>query len=245
MDTTTTWLITGASRGLGLGLTRSLSASPSNIVIATCRNPASASELNALQADVRGRGQDNLRIVQLDVNDEASIRASVAAVERTLEGRGLDVLYNNAGIVSTAYLDGAFDCDYGHMMAILKTNVVAPALLGKAYLLLLDLGTRKTIVNVSSARGSIGGCLDVRNAVYSLSKSALNMLSHKQAIERPDLIVISLCPGHVQTDLGESGGAKAPLTVEESVAGQLHLVQGLTHEQSGRFWQYNGKDLLW
>ncbi|EPS99526.1 NAD-binding protein [Fomitopsis schrenkii] len=163
----TTWLITGASRGLGLGLTRSLSASPSNIVIATCRNLEYASELNALQVDVRGGGQDNLHIVQLDVSDEASTRASVAAVERALGGTGPR---------RAAYLDGAFDCDYGHMMAILKTNVVAPALLGKAYLPLLDLGTRKTIVNVSSARGSIGGCFDARNAVYSLSKSALNML---------------------------------------------------------------------
>lgn len=84
-----------ASRGLGLGLASELSATKSNLVIATCRNPSSASELNSLRA----QGRDNLHIVQLDVSDEASIRASVAAVERVLAGRGLDVLYNNAGIV--------------------------------------------------------------------------------------------------------------------------------------------------
>lgn len=49
---------------------------------------------------MRGSGQDNLHIIQLDVSDEASIRGSVAAVELVLGGRGLDVLYNNAGIVS-------------------------------------------------------------------------------------------------------------------------------------------------
>lgn len=75
-----------------------------------------------------------------------------------------------------AYFETAFNCDYAHMMAILKTNVVAPALLGKAYLSLLERGARKTIVNVSSRAGSIGLCFDARNAVYSLSKSALNML---------------------------------------------------------------------
>ena len=89
-----------ASRGLGLGLARQLSASTSNLVIATCRNPSSATELLSLQADGRAQGRDSLHIVQLDVGDEASIRASVAAVERVLGGRGLDVLYNNAGIVS-------------------------------------------------------------------------------------------------------------------------------------------------
>lgn len=89
-----------ASRGLGLGLARQLSTSASNLVVATCRNPSSATELHSLQADGRAQGRDNLHVVQLDVGDEASIRASVAAVERVLGGRGLDVLYNNAGIVS-------------------------------------------------------------------------------------------------------------------------------------------------
>ena len=50
---------------------------------------------------MRAQGRDNLQIVQLDVSNEASIRASVSAVEHILQGRGLDVLYNNAGIVSS------------------------------------------------------------------------------------------------------------------------------------------------
>ena len=73
-------------------------------------------------------------------------------------------------------MEGAFEVEYDHIMSVLKTNVVAPALLGKVYLPLLERGTRKTIVNVSSLLGSIGGCFDEKNAVYSLSKTALNML---------------------------------------------------------------------
>ena len=73
-------------------------------------------------------------------------------------------------------MEGAFEVDYENIVSTLKTNVVAPALLAKVYLPLIERGTRKTIVNVSSLRGSIGGCFDEKNAVYSLSKSALNML---------------------------------------------------------------------
>ncbi|EPS99537.1 hypothetical protein FOMPIDRAFT_1124419 [Fomitopsis schrenkii] len=125
-------------------------------------------------------------------------------------------------------------------------DLLGPRVLGKAYLPLLERGTRKTIVNVRSHAGSIGRCIDARNAVYSLSKLAVNMLSHKQAIERPDLIVISLCPGHAQTGAYiKTGRANPPLTVEESVAGQLRVVEALTREHSGRFWQYDEKELLW
>lgn len=91
-----------ASRGLGLELVRQLTASASNLVIATARNPSTAPQLRALQEEVLPR--NNLHVIQLDANDEESMRASVAQVQQILGDRGLDVLYNNAGVVSTPHL---------------------------------------------------------------------------------------------------------------------------------------------
>ena len=93
---TTVWLITGANRGLGLELTTQLlAASPTNEVIATCRNPDSASDLHKLHETAKGR----VHVVPLDVSDEQSMRDSVRHVQDILGERGLDYLYNNAAIV--------------------------------------------------------------------------------------------------------------------------------------------------
>ncbi|KAI0724952.1 NAD-P-binding protein [Fomitopsis betulina] len=235
---TITWLVTGASRGLGLELVRQLTASETNIVIAAARNISTAPQLSALQAD-----RSNLHIVQLDVNDEKSLRESVAQVEQILGERGLDVLYNNAGIIS---LEDVFGLEYASLQNILQTNLIAPAFLGKLYLPLLERGTRKTIVNVSSSVGSIGESIAVNfpptYPSYALTKTALNMLTHKQALARPDLIVISLCPGHCKTDMS---GPAAKLEPSESVEGQLRVVEGLKPEHSGHFWRYNGEEVVW
>ena len=59
---------------------------------------------------------------------------------------------------------------------MLKTNVAAPALLAALFLPLLEKGTKKTIVNVSSAMGSLAHCQGSAMSMYCVSKAALNML---------------------------------------------------------------------
>ncbi len=88
-----------ASRGIGLELTRQLLTNPSNIVVATCRNPPGANDLSALKDSAKG----TLHIAQIDVSDEDSIRNSVKAVEALLGAdASIDYLYNNAAIVRRA-----------------------------------------------------------------------------------------------------------------------------------------------
>lgn len=84
-----------APRGLGLELVRQLVAALNNFAIAAVRNPDTATQLKALKP----AAGSELHLVQLDVSDEASIRASVGKAEAVLAGRGLDYLWNNAGIV--------------------------------------------------------------------------------------------------------------------------------------------------
>jgi NAD(P)-dependent dehydrogenase (short-subunit alcohol dehydrogenase family) len=90
-----TYLITGASRGLGLEFTRQLSSRPISEVskvFATARGDAPS--LKELSKNSSGR----VVVIKLDSTDEATIKAAAAEVEARLDGKGLDVLINNAGI---------------------------------------------------------------------------------------------------------------------------------------------------
>lgn len=84
------------SRGIGLQFVKQLSASPKNIVIASCRKPDTASDLKALQISAKGK----LHIVELEVTNETSIKAAAAKTSEILGGKGLDYLLNNAAVVS-------------------------------------------------------------------------------------------------------------------------------------------------
>ncbi|OCH85488.1 C-factor [Obba rivulosa] len=237
MSQTYTWLVTGTSRGIGLELVRQLLTDPSNIIIATCRNPTGATALKSLKNGAKGE----LHVVQLDITDEDSVRNSVTAVEQILGHSGLDYLVNNAAVSNG--LDTAFDFSLDAFKRILPSNIVGPALMSQTYLPLLLKGNRKVLVNVSSGLGSL--TLNIGKAeyaTYSVTKAALNMLTFKQAQARPEIIAITLCPGWVKTEMGTQD---APLEVHESVAGIIKVVTSLQPEDSGRYWRYNGEEIPW
>ncbi|OSX61329.1 hypothetical protein POSPLADRAFT_1074902 [Postia placenta MAD-698-R-SB12] len=236
MTESTTWLISGTSRGIGLELVRQLVASPSNLVIATCRKPDGASALKALKGSAKG----SLHIVSLDTGNEASIRASVKEVDKILAGRGLDYLYNNAAI--TEGNDSAFEFSYKGLLETLQVNVAGPALMAQVYLPYLERGRRKVIVNTTSGLASIGLDFGAKNATYSVSKTALNMLTYKQAKARPDLIAYVIDPGWVKTDMG---GPDAMMEANETVAKQIELAKMVTPKDSGKFYRHDGEQVVW
>lgn len=110
-----TFLVTGASRGLGLALVRELTSLPASEVsqvIASARGDAPA--LDKLAQTSSGR----VVTVKLDVTDQASIKKAAAEVETKLGGKGLDVLINNAGICQYAF-EGTKS-----MSAFLRPNIL-------------------------------------------------------------------------------------------------------------------------
>ena len=91
-----TYLITGSSRGLGLSLVSRLATLPTTdvgTIIATSRHDNSP-RLRDLVHSSSGR----VRFVPMDVTDSQSVREAVRSVEERLQGRGVDVLVNNAGV---------------------------------------------------------------------------------------------------------------------------------------------------
>ncbi|GMS92128.1 hypothetical protein PENTCL1PPCAC_14303, partial [Pristionchus entomophagus] len=169
-------LVTGANRGIDLGLTRHLISDPSvAIVIATARNVESATELNNLKSP-------KLHIVKLEVVNENSIAYAVAKVSKIVGDKGLDVLINNAGISYYTPLHG--DLPKSKMMEIFEVNSVSPMLIANKFYPLLKMASSKKgsaqIEMISSCLGSIRNSKsvpkDMHIAAYGMSKVCTSSL---------------------------------------------------------------------
>jgi NAD(P)-dependent dehydrogenase (short-subunit alcohol dehydrogenase family) len=222
-----TWLVTGANRGIGLGLARALGAR-GDAVIAGVRDPASAGALRALGARVE--------VVPLDVADARSVAAAAAAVG----GRPIDVLVNNAGVYGPKR-QGAFDLDPDAFLATLAVNSVGPFRVLQAFR--RNLGRGAKVVTISSTMGSFerGGA---GYAAYRASKAAVNRAVAATAGELAGHGIVSVVmhPGWVRTDMG---GAGADLSVEESATGILRTIDGLGAADAGRFFEWDGRRAPW
>lgn len=223
-------LITGANRGIGFELTRLL-IEDGRRVIATCRDPESASDLNALNAS-------NLHIHQLEVTSTKSIEA----LKRALSGGQIDVLINNAGEMGSKR-QRIDDMNIDAWRHTFDVNTIAPFQVSMALLDNLKLSLRPRIISVSSQMGALSR-ISSGALAYQSSKAALNKVMQVMAkdLESENIIVCSMHPGWVQTDMG---GPSADISVNESAAGMISFFDNLTSEQSGRFWKWNGEEHAW
>ncbi|MFN7136944.1 MAG: SDR family oxidoreductase [Thermomonas sp.] len=230
-----TVLVTGANRGLGLEFTRQLLAR-GDAVIATCRQPAQATALQALGAAHPGR----LRVLALDVASEAARAQFTAALEHTLAGAALDLLVNNAGVLHSGERFG--QVTQAALEESLRTNAIGPFLLVQA--LTAHLRDGATIANLTSQLGSIARVTRFGTPSYCAGKAAQNMLGVQlaQALAPRGIVVLQLHPGWVQTDMG---GPQAPLAAGEAVAGLLQVIDRATPVQSGGFLDWRGEPLPW
>lgn len=224
-----TLLITGANRGIGLELTKRYTADGWT-VIATCREPQSATALKA----IRG-----ITVEALDVTDYAA----VDKLAQTYGGTAIDLLLNNAGIYGNR--DGALKVtDFDTYLEVLRVNSVAPMKLALAFLphLQATKGGAK-IATISSRMGSIeqsgGG-----SYAYRASKAAINAGMHNLALDlkSSDIACITLHPGWVKTDMG---GAGADIDVATSAAGLKKVIDGLAIKDTGKFYNYDGGEIPW
>ena len=236
-----TVLITGANRGLGLGLARSFAADGWQ-VLACCRRPEQAADLDALHAAHPGA----VSLHRLDVADHDQVDALAA----DLAGRSIDVLVNNAGTIGPRdpgheNLHKQFfgSLDYAAWMDVFRVNAFGPVKLAEALLPNLLAGDQKKIVNLSSTIGSLVE-EDIPVFAYSTSKTALNKAMRLLAVQlREQGIAVGIfCPGHVKTDLGGEG---AVLEIDESIAGLRRIIDELNLERSGEYRRYNGEQIAW
>ncbi len=223
----TTIMITGASRGLGLEFARQFYSEECR-VIATCRNPKKANELNSI---------GDIDVHSLDVTDDKS----VANLADKLRGENIDILINNAGVIG--HRDGFGRLDYDIWAETMDTNVFGPMRVAEAFRDNVMNSEKKQMIFITSRMGSITEA--VPNAyVYRSSKAALNMAVKCLSVEleQQGLIAVLFHPGHVQTDMG---GQAAPVTPQKSIEGMKNQIVALTHDDNGRFLSYDGHQIPW
>jgi NAD(P)-dependent dehydrogenase (short-subunit alcohol dehydrogenase family) len=227
-------LITGANRGLGLEFARQYLADGWQ-VYAACRDPSSASELRRL-ADA---SDHNLRILTLDVTNPASVKA--AAVK--LDGQAIDLLLNNAGIGGPRG-QTIGNIDYEAWANVLDANTMGPMRVSEAFVDHVARSERKLIVTLTSGMGSLADNTSGGSIAYRSSKAAVNMvmrsLAHDLAPFGITCVVVN--PGWVRTDMG---GPHATLTPTESVMMLRRLIETLGPAQSGKFFNYDGREYPW
>lgn len=237
-------LITGAGRGLGYEFTRQCLIRGDK-VFAGVRRPEESPALQELAA----KYSQLLRLVRLDVSDQASIEVSWETVREQTDG--LDLLINNAGVnsMSKDSVEPASHLQLGRldperMLDMFHINAIAPLMMVQRYLDLLKAGQEPRLVNISSWLGSLTIKTQGGNYSYCASKTALNMLTRCLAFDvlQMGIVAVMVNPGWVQTDMG---GARAALTPEQSVHGLLRVIDGLTPSDAGRFIQWNGTEHPW
>ncbi len=232
-------LITGANRGIGFELVRQYVADGDVRVFAACRHPDRAEQLNALTK----HHAEQVRMLQLDINDSASIDAAVKTLEA--EVAGLDLLINNAGIFPKGEHQsrnlGALSAD--DLAEVIMTNSVGPLMVTQACRHLLKKGNQPRVVMISSAMGSLGAASGGSYA-YRMSKAAMNMAARVLAQDSAmsGIVTVTTHPGWVQTDMG---GSAAALTVQESASGLKKLISGLTPADQGKFYRWDGLEHIW
>ena len=221
-------LIVGASRGIGLEFAKQY-AQAGWQVHATYRTPASELENIA-----------DIKTYKLEVTSEERIKQTQAALGDT----PIDLLIINAGIY------GQSDAYFGHTDKQLwsnafEVNTIAPMKIAEAFVENVAASDKKIIAALSSKMGSMADNGSGGSYVYRSSKAALNAVMKSMSIDLADeygINVVVLHPGWVITDMT---GTNALITTEESVKGMMSLMEDLSVQDRGKFFDYKGNEILW
>jgi NAD(P)-dependent dehydrogenase (short-subunit alcohol dehydrogenase family) len=209
-----TAIVTGASRGLGLALSRALVRGGWKLVI----DARGAADLERVARELGQLG--DVTALPGDVSDPMHRRALVEAA-----GGRIDLLVNNASALGPSPQPSLALYPYSELERVYRVNVLAPLAVIQLALPHIPEGGR--IVNVTSDAGvepypGWGG--------YGSSKAALEQLSAVLGAEQPELRVYAVDPGDMRTQMqqeafpGEDISDRPP--PEESVPGILALVEG-------------------
>jgi NAD(P)-dependent dehydrogenase (short-subunit alcohol dehydrogenase family) len=226
-------LVTGANRGIGLELVRQLAQRGFTTVLGS-----RDLEKGRAAADLLGADGIQVEARRLDVADADSARQLAAELDND-HGR-LDVLVNNAAVLYDTWQRGV-DADLDLVHEALETNLFGAWRTTQACLPLLRRSSHGRIVNVSSGAGSLSS-MGAGTPAYSVSKAALNALTRILAAElRSDRILVnSVCPGWVATDMGGPGGRP----VEDGAASVIWAVLLPDDGPTGGFFRH-GRRVDW
>jgi NAD(P)-dependent dehydrogenase (short-subunit alcohol dehydrogenase family) len=221
-----TAVVTGANRGIGLEVGRQLAADGFDVILGSRDLHKGVRAAEGLGPKVEAR--------QLDVADPDSVAAFAEGIE------GLDVLVNNAAGYYDTWQSGV-DADLDEVRDAFETNVLGAWRVTQACLPLLRRSPSARIVNVSSGGGQLSD-MGGATPAYRVTKTALNALTRILASElrSEGILVNSVCPGWVATDMGGPGGRP----VEQGAASVIWAVRLPDDGPTGGFFR-DGRRLDW
>jgi NAD(P)-dependent dehydrogenase (short-subunit alcohol dehydrogenase family) len=232
-----TVLITGANRGLGLGLARVYLDSDWKVIAV---NRGSSPVLEKLI----GGG---LEIHLCDLTDDSQL----ADLAESLAGQTIDVLINNAGrmarsgfVASEDSVQGFGNFNRSMWHDVFDINVFTAMSMAELFVDNLARSERGRIITISSMLGSME--LNTRGGLYAYraSKAGVNAIMKSMSFDLADrgIIAITQHPGWVRTDMGGSG---ADIDIQTSAIGIKQVIDSLTPEDSGKFFSYDGSEMPW
>jgi NAD(P)-dependent dehydrogenase (short-subunit alcohol dehydrogenase family) len=227
-------LITGASRGLGFEFASQYAAEGWR-VFAACRNPATATKLQHLAQDKGGI----LKVIAMDVTNAESVREAAGQ----LKDDAIDVLINSAGIAGPPG-QRAGNIDYESWAHVFAVNTMGPMRVLESFSDRVARSERRLVVTITSGMGSLADNTSGGSIAYRSSKAAVNMVMRSSAIDLAPrgITCVLLNPGWVRTDMG---GPKAPLSPQESVSAMRRRIETFGPNQSGKFYNYDGREYPW
>lgn len=219
-----TYLITGTNRGIGLEYCRQLQ-SQGHEVIAVCRSPSE---------DLQNLG------VKIESDVDLTDTQAVQKLVQKLDGKQIDVLINNAGIVERISLD---NLDLDSIRRQFEINAIAPLNFTKALLPNLKSGSK--VIMMTSRMGSIDDNTSGGSYGYRMSKVALSMAGKSLSVDlKPKGIAVGILhPGLVKTRM--TNFSDSGITTETSVKGLLDRIEELNLDNTGTFWHAKGEILPW
>ena len=233
-------VIIGATGGIGRALTDALANRPD------------VSRVHALSRAPFAHDHPRVSASAIDILDEPSIAAAAAGVA---ESGAPDLVIVASGILS-AGTDLQPEKSYRHQSQnaferVFAVNTIGPALVAKHFLPIMPRQGRAVFAVLSARVGSISDNRLGGWHAYRASKAALNMLIKNYAIEQArrneDFIAVGLHPGTVDTELSKPFQSGVPdkqlFSAEQSAAYLLDVIEGLTPSDSGKVFDWAGKEV--
>ena len=227
-----TFLITGASRGIGLELTL-LALEQGHKVHALARDPNRSGGLNSARKEF----PEQIEIHKCDVTNQDELEN----VSEALKDVAIDTLINNAGMMGDTD-ESLRNVTLEDLRLTFETNTIAPLNVARTFLPNLLKSEQARLVSITSKMGSIEDNKSGGYYAYRMSKTALNMFNKSFSIDQPKITSLVIHPGWVRTEMG---GRNAPVMTRESARGILNVILDTNLEDSGRFMDYQGNPILW
>jgi len=167
----------------------------------------------------------------------------IAALAAQLAGTPIDILVNNAGIKGPER-QGFGQSDEAGWLEAFRVNTIAPMRMTEAFVAHVAASERRIVATLGTVMGSIAENSSGGYYAYRTSKAAVHMLMKGLAIDLAarGILTITLHPGWVRTSMG---GSSAPVAPADSAAGLAKVLLGLTPEQSGGLYDFEGRERPW